>query len=62
MGKAEHTDNLLIVPQGSRPLPENFLNFIWDQEVKVFLVKPEWVSAPESGTTGMGIRVSPGSC
>ena len=62
MAKIAHSDSLLIVPQGERPLPENFQNFIWDQEVKVFLVKPSWVGASESGTTGMGVRVAPGSC
>ena len=62
MAEIVHDNNLLIVPQGERPIPENFLNFIWDNEIKVFLVKPTWVSASESGTTGMGIRVSPGSC
>lgn len=53
---------LLIVPQGFRPLPDAFINFLWDKEVAAFLVKPEWVSQPESGETGLGLRVAPGSC
>jgi hypothetical protein len=62
MAEITHNNsNLLIVPQGDRPLPENFLNFLWDQEVKAFLAKPSWVSEPESGTTRMGVRVAPGS-
>ena len=53
---------VLVVPQGTRPLPESFINFLWDQEVLAFLVKPDWVKMPESGETGLGLRVAPGSC
>ena len=62
MAETARAVSLLIVPQGARPIPDSFLNFLWDHEVKAFLVKPEWVGEPESGTTGMGVRVSPGSC
>lgn len=52
---------LLIVPQGVRPLPGSFINFLWDQEIAAFLVKPDWVSEAESGSTALGLRVAPGS-
>ena len=52
---------LLIVPQGTRPLPESFVNFLWDNEVASFLVKPGWTGMPESGETWLGVRVAPGS-
>ena len=52
---------LLIVPQGARPLPESFINFLWNNEVASFLVKPEWTGMPEAGETGLGLRVAPGS-
>jgi len=52
---------LLIVPQGMRPIPDSFINFLWDQEIGAFLVKPEWVGMPESGETGLGLLIAPGS-
>lgn len=59
---ANEKPGFLIVPQGIRPLPDSFINFLWDQEIGAFLVKPEWVGQPESGETGLGVRVAPGSC
>jgi hypothetical protein len=53
---------VLIVPQGPRPLHNNFVNFLWDQELAAFLAKAAWAGEPESGETGLGIRVAPGSC
>ena len=62
MAKIAHAEGgWLIVPQGVRPLPETFLNFLWDNEIASFLVKPEWTGMPESVETGLGIRVAPGS-
>lgn len=53
---------ILIVPQGCKPLPDSFINFLYDQEIAAFLAKPDWVSQLESGETGLGLRVAPGSC
>ena len=61
MAEIVHPGDLLIVPQGSRPLPETFLNFLWDHEVRAFLVKPEWIGLSGSGETGLGIRGGQGS-
>jgi hypothetical protein len=52
---------VLIVPMGCKPMAGSFVNFLWDQEITAFLVKPEWVGQPESGETGLGLRVAPGS-
>lgn len=52
--------NLLIVPQGIRPLPDKFLDYLWDYEVVAFLVQNEYMGEQESGQTGLGIRVAPG--
>ena len=54
MAEITRAESLLIVPQGAKPLPDSFLNFLWDHEVKAFLVKPEWVGEPESGPPGWG--------
>ena len=62
MAKRENLESqLLIVPTGAKSLPDSFTNFLWEQEIAAFLVKPEWVGQPESGETGLGIRVAPGS-
>jgi hypothetical protein len=61
MGETVCSVGLLIVPQGERPLPDSFVDFLWNQEIGAFLVKPDWVSQPESGETGLGIRVAPGT-
>jgi hypothetical protein len=62
MAVLEHHIGILIVPQGFQPLHNNFINFIWDQGLAAFLAKPSWTKEPESGETGLGIRIAPGSC
>jgi hypothetical protein len=52
---------LIIVPQGPRQVPESFTNFLWDNELGAFLAKPAWAREKESGETGLGLRVAPGS-
>jgi hypothetical protein len=61
MANSTHPPGLMIVPQGSRPVPESFTNFLWENELGAYLVKPSWVGQPESGETGLGVRVAPGS-
>ena len=53
--------SLLIVPQGPKLLPDKFIDYLWDYEVVAFLVQNEYMSEQESGQTGLGIRVAPGS-
>ena len=52
---------LIIVPQGSRPMPESFTRFLWNEGLGAFLAKPAWAGEQESGETGLGLRVAPGS-
>jgi hypothetical protein len=53
--------SLLIVPRGPRSLPDKFIDYLWAYEVVAFLVKNDWMSEQESGQTGLGLRVAPGS-
>jgi hypothetical protein len=53
---------MLVVPQGEKPIPDKFIDFLWDKSLGAYLVKPEWVPLPSESRTGMGIRISPGSC
>jgi hypothetical protein len=62
MATLELHAGVLIVPQGQKPLHDNFVNFLWDQRLAAFLAKPAWAKEPESGETGLGIRVAPGTC
>jgi hypothetical protein len=59
--REEDVPSLLIVPRGTRPLPDKFIEYLWDYEVSAFLVKNDWMSEQESGQTGLGLRVAPGS-
>lgn len=65
MASTTHCQNcspgILIVPQGTKPLPESFVAFIWENGVSAFLAKPTWAGEQESGETGLGVRVAPGS-
>jgi hypothetical protein len=54
--------DFLIVPQGNKPLPEAFLNFLWDREIPAFLTEHEFVGQQESGQTGLGLSIAPGTC
>jgi len=61
MAHSANPPGLVIVPQGHHPIPESFTNFLWNQELGAFLAKPAWAGEQESGETGLGIRVAPGS-
>ena len=61
MAHSANPPGLLIVPQGLRPIPDSFTSFLWDNELGAFLAKPTWAGEAESGETGLGIRVAPGS-
>lgn len=61
MANSARPPGLLIVPQGIHPIPESFTNFLWDNELGAFLAKPTWAGEQESGATGLGLRVAPGS-
>jgi hypothetical protein len=61
MANSTKPPGMMIVPQGLRPIPESFTNFLWDNELGAFLAKPAWAGEQESGATGLGIRVAPGS-
>lgn len=62
MAQTTHHEGMLIVPQGNHPVPESFTNFLWDNDLGAFLAKPSWAGEQESGATGLGIRVAPGTC
>ena len=62
MANRAESPGLLIVPQGPRPIPERFAEFLWKNELGAFLAKPSWSGEQESGETGLGLRVAPGSC
>jgi hypothetical protein len=61
MANFEAVPGMLIVPHGTKELHDSFISFLWDRELAAFLVHNEWVKQPESGDTGLGLRVSPGS-
>ena len=61
MAHSANPPGLLIVSQGLRPIPESFTNFLWDNKLGAFLAKPTWAGEQESGATGLGVRVAPGS-
>jgi hypothetical protein len=62
MAHSANPQGLLIVPHGLNPIPDSFTNFLWDSELGAFLAKPTWAGEQESGATGLGVRVAPGSC
>lgn len=62
MANSAKPPGLIIVPQGPRLVPESFTEFLWVNELGAFLAKPAWAGEPESGETGLGVRVAPGSC
>jgi hypothetical protein len=61
---AQRTPELgfLVVPQGNKPLPDSFLNFLWDREIAAFLVKNSFISQQQSGQTELGLSIAPGTC
>lgn len=61
MANSAQPPGLLIVPQGSRPVPESFTSFLWENGLGAFLAKPAWAREKETGETGLGLRVAPGS-
>ena len=62
MAYSAEPPGLMIVPQGNLPVPESFINFLLDNDLGAFLAKPTWTKEKESGATGFGIRIAPGSC
>lgn len=54
-------EGMLVVPQGKKELAPSFATWLWDREVPCYLVQNDWVSMPEDGETGLGLRVAPGS-
>jgi hypothetical protein len=54
--------NILVVPHGRVPLPEQFVDFLFQREIPAILVMQKFVHEQESGQTGLGIRVAPGTC
>jgi hypothetical protein len=64
MAEKVQKEGFLVVPSLHPDLPESFQNFLWDQEVSamICLLTDTWVRMPESGETGLGLRVAPGSC
>lgn len=61
MAYIAHHPGIMSVPQGLRPVPENFVSFLWDHEMGAFLVKEPWAGEPESGSTSLGLRIAAGS-
>ena len=61
MANSTKPPGMIIVPQGPRPVPESFTEFLWKNELGAFLAKPAWAGEQESGETGLGVRVAPGS-
>ena len=66
MGKmADHASpmaNILVVPQGLGPLPEQFVDFLFQREIPAILVAYKFVPEQESGQTAYGVRVAQGTC
>ena len=62
MGHLVDRKGWLVVPCDGKPIQDNFVDFLWDLELSVFLVKNEWVGQPESEQTGLGLRIAPGIC
>ena len=61
MAYSTRLPGLLIVSQGLHPIPKSFVEFLWKNELGAFLAKPSWAGEQESGETGLGLRVAPGS-
>jgi len=55
-------EGMLLATSDGHPLCENFVTFLWDREIAAFLVQPTFVHQQESGQTGLGVRVAPGTC
>jgi len=55
-------ENVLVVPHGADPLPEQFIDFLWQREIAAVIVENNFVHQQESGQTGLGVRVAPGTC
>lgn len=60
MGHLVKRKGWLVVPYGGKQIQDNFVDFLWDMELSVFLVKNKWVGQPESEQTGLGLRIAPG--
>ena len=55
-------EGMLVVPHSLEVMALSFENFLWDNEYPAYLVRGnEWIRMPESGETGLGLRVAPGS-
>jgi hypothetical protein len=63
MADIAHPNAMLVVPNGTPPLHENFITFLWDRELAAYLVKNPWVpKLEERGSTAYGVLVHPGTC
>jgi hypothetical protein len=60
MGHLVRRKGWLVVPDDGKPIQDNFVDFLWDMELLVFLVKNEWVGQPESEQSCEGLRITPG--
>lgn len=62
MGNLVKRKGWLVVPYDGKPIQDNFVVFLCDLEISVFLVKNEGGGQPESEQTGLGLRIAPGIC
>lgn len=63
MADIAHPDAMLVVPNGTHPLQESFITFLWDRELAAYLVRNPWVpKLEERGSTALGVLVRPGNC
>ena len=62
MGNLVKRKGMLVVPYEGKLIQDNFVVFLWDREISVFLVKNEWLSQSEREQTGLGLRIAPEIC
>ena len=62
MGNLVKRNGMLVVPYEGKLIQDNFVVFLCDLEISVFLVKNEWMGQPESEPTGLGLRIASGIC
>ena len=64
MAQLDKMDAMLIVPQGSSPIKDPFIDFLWSRDLGAYLADLAWAAPPpdKSSKTSLGLRISPGSC
>jgi hypothetical protein len=58
-----YSEDVLLVPHRGDPLPDRFVDLIWNREVMAILVLERFSAQPAvNGKTRLGVKIVPGTC